>query len=428
VEVELGVMSFESTGVSCGWAMILSASERGVWMRVAGLLCACFWGIGCTSGENPQVEAFDSAGVRITVNHLPSAPQTRALGEPVLSIGSVVGDEAYLFDGVSGGLILDGRIIVADVGGHAIRFFDSGGIHQKTVGGAGEGPGEFRDLGSLGRYRGDSIIVWDRTLQRVTVFDKSGEVGRANRLASNPTGAGIRYIAQTADGTLFGRGTIPISGSPPLWRTWRDTLAVIRYRPDGSQPQLIAELPGDDRFALSTSGGALQINNHPLGRIPALSAVGNELLYADGTTTSVDVLSPGGELSRRFRLTTEPREATDDVITTLKSRFIGEDPEPAWVQEVERLFSSIQWPESVPGSAALLSDPSGDTWLEVFGLDYGVGRDWIRFGASGAYRYTLETPPGFVPLDFGNEFVLGLERDDLGVERITLRPIHFHEE
>jgi hypothetical protein len=93
-------------------------------MRVAGLLCACFWGIGCTNGEIPQVEAFDSAGVRITVNHLPSAPKTRVLGEPVLSIGSVVGDEAYLFDGVSGGLILDGRIIVADVGGYAIRFFD----------------------------------------------------------------------------------------------------------------------------------------------------------------------------------------------------------------------------------------------------------------------------------------------------------------
>ena len=53
---------------------------------------------------------------------------------------------------------------------------------------------------------------------------------------------------------------------------------------------------------------------------------------------------------------------------------------------------------------------------------------WIRFGASGGYCYTLETPPGFVPLDFGNEFVLGLERDDLGVERITLRPIHFPEE
>jgi len=405
--------------------MILSACECEVWIRVAGLLGACFWGVGCTSGENPPVETVDSAGIRITVNHLPSDPQTRALGEPVLSIGSAVGDEAYLFDGVSGGLILDGRIVVADAGGHAIRFFDSVGIHQRTVGGPGEGPGEFGDLGSLGRYRGDSIIVWDRALQRVTVFDKSGEVGRANRLASNPVGAGVRNIAPAADGTLFGRSTIPVSGSPPLWRTWRDTLAVIRYRPDGSQPQLIAELRGDDRYALSGSAGARQINNHPLGRIPALIAVDDELLYADGTTTAVDVLSADGELRRRFRLVTEPRGATDDVITTLKSRFLGEDPEPAWIQEVERLFSSIQWPESVPGSAALLSDPSGDTWLEVFGLDDGVGRDWIRFDASGGYCYTLKTPPGFVPLDFGNEFVLGLERDDLGVERITLRPIHF---
>ena len=97
-------MSFENRCGFRGWTMILSACECEVWIRVAGLLGACFWGIGCTSGENPPVETVDSAGIRITVNHLPSDPQTRALGEPVLSIGSAVGDEAYLFDGVSGGL------------------------------------------------------------------------------------------------------------------------------------------------------------------------------------------------------------------------------------------------------------------------------------------------------------------------------------
>lgn len=392
-------------------------------MRLPGLLWASLCAFGCAKGEIPAVTTVDSAGVPITVIRPSSTPQRRGLGDPVISIGSTGGDEAYLFNRVSGGLLLGGRILVADAGDLTVRFFDSMGGHLKTFGGPGEGPGEFRDLGWLGRYRGDSIVVWDRTLQRVTVFDRFGGIGRANRLPSNPVGAPVRHLVSTTDGTLFGRGTIPVSGSAPLWEMWRDTLALIRYRPDGSQPLLIAKLPGDDRYTLSTSGGSRQINNHPLGRVPALIAGGDALLFAEGTTTSVDVLSAAGKLGSRVRLVTEPREVSDDLITSLKSRFLGEDPEPGWFQEVERLFSSIQWPERIPGSGALFSDPSGDIWLEVFEPVDGVGREWVRLRPSGGYSYTLETPPGFVPLDFGTDFVLGLERDELGVERITLRPI-----
>jgi len=396
-------------------------------MRKWTFLCAFIWGIGCAEGEHPPIASHDSAGVRVIVSQPPPTPRRGVLGQPVFSIGSAAGVDAYLFHRVAGGLLLDGKIAVADGGALEIRFYDTMGIHQKTIGGLGEGPGEFRDLGWIGRYRGDSIMVFDRALQRATVFDEFGELGRADRLASNPIGAPVRYVSAAADGSLFGRGTVPAAGPTLLRGMWRDTLALIRYWADGSHPQLIAKLPGDDRYALSSSGGAQQINNHPLGRIPAVIAAGNVLLYADGSATSVDVLSFEGEVTQRFRLVTEPRPVSDEAIALVKSRFLGDDPEPGWTQEVERLFSSIQWPKSVPGSAALFSDPAGDVWLQVFDLDAGAAGNWIRFRATGGYLYTLETPPRFTPLDFGDRFVLGMEVDDLGVERVTLRPIQVPE-
>ena len=69
-------------------------------------------------GLRPRFEIFDSAGVHVVENALP--PAGARLGwrigpGPSLSIGSVDGDEPYLFNGaVSAAKLPDGRIVVAD--------------------------------------------------------------------------------------------------------------------------------------------------------------------------------------------------------------------------------------------------------------------------------------------------------------------------
>lgn len=67
-------------------------------------------------------------------------------GEVELAIGAVLdGDPAYLFDKVDA-LARDatGLLYVADSGSRTVRVFDHRGKHVVSIGGRGEGPGEFR--------------------------------------------------------------------------------------------------------------------------------------------------------------------------------------------------------------------------------------------------------------------------------------------
>ena len=74
---------------------------------------------------------------------------------------------------------------VAD-GDNTLRTYRDTGAYMATWGREGEGPGEFRLLGGLDKLGADSVVVWDRRWQRVTVFDAAGRVGREVTMRDAP--------------------------------------------------------------------------------------------------------------------------------------------------------------------------------------------------------------------------------------------------
>ena len=119
---------------------------------------------------------------------LPPAPalvpgldeQVHVLDEaPFLALGSGRGEvnEAELFLWVTKVVRLqDGRVVVADAGSSEVRIFQPTGAHQMTLGGRGEGPGEFPGLWSLWVV-GDTLLVED-VFNGVHVFSAAGEFVR----------------------------------------------------------------------------------------------------------------------------------------------------------------------------------------------------------------------------------------------------------
>jgi hypothetical protein len=96
--------------------------------------------------DGPEVVVRDSAGIRIVENHLPggAAPIYAELGAPDLEIGVVDGDPAYSFTNVVGVRALpDGGFLVAEGPARELRLFDGNGRHVRSIGRAGDGPGEF---------------------------------------------------------------------------------------------------------------------------------------------------------------------------------------------------------------------------------------------------------------------------------------------
>ena len=77
-------------------------------------------------------------------------------------------------------------------------------------------------------------------------------------------------------------------------------------------------------------------------------------------------------------------------------------------------------PSTFPAVAALLIDNDGNLWVEEFPIDStSVGRWWI-FDPEGALAAQAKMPEGFRPTDIGSDYVLGVKRDSLDIERVQL--------
>ena len=63
----------------------------------------------------------------------------------------------------------DGTLAVADAGNHRVALFSPGGEALASLGGEGEGPGEFLLLSGLASI-GDTLIAYDGRQSRITAW------------------------------------------------------------------------------------------------------------------------------------------------------------------------------------------------------------------------------------------------------------------
>jgi hypothetical protein len=88
-----------------------------------------------------------------------------------LRIGRVEGEAPYLLDDIRGVTELyDGTILIVDNGSKELRVFGADGVFRRSEGGPGRGPGEFVSVRLVRTPHTDSILVFDRTLKRFTIF------------------------------------------------------------------------------------------------------------------------------------------------------------------------------------------------------------------------------------------------------------------
>ena len=100
--------------------------------------------------ERAPTIAIDSAGVQVvTSDPRNSDAYCTPSDEPTLTLGVIEGEEPYMFNWVRGANRLsDGSIAVMNNSSGEIRIFGADGRHPRSMGGKGEGPGEFK----IGRF------------------------------------------------------------------------------------------------------------------------------------------------------------------------------------------------------------------------------------------------------------------------------------
>jgi hypothetical protein len=395
-------------------------------IRQVSVWCALIAVSGCTESAErvASVTSRDSAGIQIVEA---SAAAWSAEGgwqlasEPRLSIGREEGDPEYLFNGIRGVLRLtDGRIVVADGGSSQIRFFDPSGVHIETVGRAGEGPGEFRFIGSMWRLAADSLVVTD--LAGVTFMDSDGQFARRSLVELAEGQYRGNPVGQANDGTLLvvsgSRGFSPADAGTII----RDSLRFFWYNADGTFGGPITVLPGAERWGLQ-AGGVTTFPYLPFASNPIWTASGDRFYIGSGRRPEVSIWRADGTVERILRWAKAERPVTDALKEQFRAHTLESARDANDRRREEVFLAEAPMAVALPNYRSMLVDEQNNLWLEEYRPPWEIASSWDVLTSEGEWLGSVSMPARFTPLVVGSDFVLGVSRDELGVERVESIPL-----
>lgn len=407
----------------------------------------------CAEGKASPDRAVtrDSAGIAITESSAPAWAEDDALalaGEPAVVIGSEDTPEYQFGRIVSATRLSDGRIAVFDGMANELRFFDAQGRFVSRTGGSGGGPGEYKSVAWMRRLAGDSLMLYDASARRVTVLAPDGALARSVSLASPapaaneaegtrgearviiPTSGAYRAIAPFADGTMLARvGGAPRIGGPAT----RDSVLYVRLAADGTLRDTVGTFVGDE-VQVSQSGSGqnmmIAIGPPPFGKSARVVVDDDGFWFGGGDRYELARYTADGRLVRLVRRAVKPLPVTPEDAEAQKARELerSADGAPAAMAAQFRRMTEDKWanvtlPPTFPAHGELRVDPSGRLWVQETTRPADATPRWSAFDADGRLLGTISMPDEFRVLEFGRDYVLGVQRDENDVEQARLYPL-----
>jgi hypothetical protein len=359
----------------------------------------------------------DSAGVRIVENSLARwQPDDawRLSPEPIVDIGTTVGDPNYELYRVLGAVRLStGVIVVANGGSTELRYFDSRGRYLLAAGGQGGGPGEFGWLVGIFRMRGDSVGVDSGNPPRFQVFDADGRFIRA---AGRDRGT-VRGVF--ANGSIL-VDELALDSIPDVEEYLRPNVRLLRRHADAPRSDTLGLFPGTQAlYQQHPELGFRMAASRDFLRFTRFAVAGDRVFVADNAEYRVDTYTAGGDWQSSLRWHRPQVPLTDEVVEAwYRSMPTGDDD--ALVRRRMASARSRPLPETVPAYRDILVDDVGNLWVQEYPLLSGEPQRWTVFDPDGVLLGTMEMPPSFQPYHIGSEFVLGRHRDELDIEHVQL--------
>lgn len=367
----------------------------------------------------------DSSGVEIVVisGARESFPVVAELDSvPEVRLGSPMGRAEEQFGAIHDVVALsDGGIAVLDGQAAEVRLFDAAGQYRGTLGGKGDGPGEFRSPVDLAVVSGDTLAVYDPVPGRVTRFDPNAGTHRVTTLESIET--------QVSDGRLLGDGQLvgqshwlePDAGPPPNGEPTlvRNTVALTLFDAMGRVVDTIDVVPsGEEIVSIRIRPGAVSVLKRPAAfardNLFVPVAVGTWSSQNDRFELRLRETSTG-RLLRVVRAPSLELPVTEDLAQAIHDRVLDEAETAEQRSLLETWFSLSPRPEVQPAFDAFASDDDGRLWVREWSPFQDATRWWV-FETDGALLGSLDAPPGMRITSATCDSVTGVERDELGVD------------
>ena len=303
-----------------------------------------------------------------------------------------------------------GRVYVRDDQTRGVIVLSPDLTYERTLGRRGGGPGEFRHVSTVQILPDDSVLVYDRNQNRITVFPPGAtEPAYVQRLPGGP----YREVFKVPEGLVaIGTSAYEASGADVGIENER----LLRLRPDGSVATALFAFPRKENLVYRRGdprgGGVVSISSHPFGHRPFVRIVpGNavRVVYASSLAPEATVIDV--ESGRQAALSYP--EAPTVSVTRKELRAAAERKSTRFARML-REGGPYVWPP-------LTGVVAGDGGLVMLGIRTTDRRvwEWASFRADGTHAASVVLPSGVVVYAQRESRLIGTITDEFDTPRIV---------
>jgi hypothetical protein len=334
---------------------------------------------------------------------------------PILDVAGVSRDGTLIFGYAAGGTRLsDGRLLIADRAENGIRVVDATGKLVRTVGRAGQGPGDFQAIRWAGRCGADSLLIWDAGRRQASMIGSTGSIARQFAIPTGDTAQSPFQFACSPRGAMsYLSSPRPVRGAmnSQMPNVAGLTAAVYRIRADGAIAERLGEIPAGEFVAITSPSGGRGGAPRPLGRAAFVAAMDDAMVISSADSAHVTIVRSDGRSSRHALpiLPRAPTRAEFEEAVQATSSMAPPNMRQAMVEQL----SAVPPPERLPAISALFVDSEGLVWVQTTPSG-GKILDFLVMQGNGSVVARVQIPVGLTIFEIGRDYVLGSYNDASG--------------
>lgn len=350
------------------------------------LLCAC-------AGEPRTVPSGEGATATgsLSISATPIQTIAPADSEGVPVLGNIA-DATRLSSGL---------IAVVDRSVDAVMFIDSTGKLVGQSGRSGGGPGEFRSVVGIGQCAPDTLFVWDRMNDRMSLLDTTGALLRSYRPPGNPVD---RFCAGSAQ-----------------YLVWQSLSAVGNATADAPPVRGTTVLVSADGDSVGGLGDVQAGEIWPLGAVTQFAVTDAGIYMGTADTGVVSLYGRSGQMLRSVDVGNARRTTTaaeyDAALSSLINTVPGTAEQVASMKEFMR--TRFPMPKYLPAYRAIFTNGHGALFVVTSPLGDGI-TELQAFDQSGANIGEIHVPADLEIFEVGAGYLLGMSADAEGEQRLVL--------
>lgn len=347
--------------------------------RASGCLLSCMM-LACASGDQQRAASTEAT--------LPGLPVVDTIPSLTITIPDSIGGASADMGNVA--RLADGNIAIADWDGHRVLVFDSAGVLRRIIGRDGSGPGEFRAPSLIQTFGGDSLLIWDTFLKRLSWLDSGSGTGRSMNLSGAGLIGGSSIVGLLDDGRVVARPEqVQQSGAAEAPSRSASLLLLDSH---GSRVGIVAD------SIVFTAGDARGFRFFQ----PTLqTATDGERIFAGiSSDWRIAMYAPDGRRLGELTRPWTPGAVTEADRIRIRASLTRPDMAPGFLDD-------DRFDRTVPAFGRILPVGSGAVWVLDYAAPWQSPDSASIFSHDGRFLGAIALPPHFRPTEVGADYVIG---------------------